>query len=34
MGLEGIVSKKRNSIYLPDRSRSWIKVRNPDSPAM
>jgi len=34
MGLEGIVSKKRDSIYLPECSRSWIKVRNPASPAM
>ncbi len=33
-GLEGIVSKKRNSIYISVRTKSWIKVRNPDSAAM
>jgi bifunctional non-homologous end joining protein LigD len=34
LGLEGIVSKRRNSPYVSGRSRSWIKVRNPDSAAM
>jgi ATP-dependent DNA ligase len=29
MGLEGIVSKR-----LPGRSTDWLKVKNPDSPAM
>jgi hypothetical protein len=27
MGLEGAVSKKRDSIYVPGRSRSWIKAK-------
>jgi hypothetical protein len=30
MGLEGIVSKR----LTPGRSRDWIKVKNPDNPAM
>jgi ATP-dependent DNA ligase len=34
LNYEGIVSKKRDSIYLPGRSRSWIEVRNPASAAM
>jgi ATP-dependent DNA ligase len=34
MGLEGIVSKRRNSRYQSGRCRDWIKVKNPDSPAM
>src|ERR1700694_3963390 len=32
--LEGIVSKKRNSIYISGRAKCWIKVRNPESAAM
>jgi bifunctional non-homologous end joining protein LigD len=34
LGLEGIVSKRRHSAYRSGRSKSWIKVKNPDSPAM
>jgi bifunctional non-homologous end joining protein LigD len=34
LGLEGIVSKRRNSRYRSGRSKDWIKVKNPDSPAM
>jgi ATP-dependent DNA ligase len=34
MGLEGIVSKRRESAYKPGQSKHWIKVKNPKSPAM
>jgi bifunctional non-homologous end joining protein LigD len=34
MGLEGIVSKRRDSPYVSGRAKSWIKVRNPASAAM
>jgi bifunctional non-homologous end joining protein LigD len=34
MGLEGIVSKRRDPPYRSGRVRSWIKVKNPASPAM
>jgi bifunctional non-homologous end joining protein LigD len=34
MGLEGIVSKKLTAPYRSGPSRDWIKVKNPDSPAM
>jgi bifunctional non-homologous end joining protein LigD len=34
MGLEGIVSKRLSAPYRSGPSRDWIKVRNPDSPAM
>jgi ATP-dependent DNA ligase len=33
-GLEGIVSKRLSSPYRSGPSRDWIKVKNPDSPAM
>jgi bifunctional non-homologous end joining protein LigD len=33
MGLEGIVSKGRDSVYRSGRSPAWVKVKNPDSPA-
>jgi bifunctional non-homologous end joining protein LigD len=33
MGLEGIVSKRRDLPYGSGRVRSWIKVKNPASPA-
>jgi bifunctional non-homologous end joining protein LigD len=33
-GLEGIVSKHRDRAYRAGRSRHWIKVKNPASPAM
>ena len=34
MGLEGIVSKRLSASYRSGPSRHWIKVKNPDSPAM
>jgi hypothetical protein len=34
MGLEGIVSKRLTVPYKSGPSRDWIKVKNPDSPAM
>jgi ATP-dependent DNA ligase len=34
MGLEGIVSKRLSSPYRSGPSRDWIKLKNPDSPAM
>jgi ATP-dependent DNA ligase len=34
MGLEGIVSKRLTAPYRSGPSRAWIKVKNPDSPAM
>jgi bifunctional non-homologous end joining protein LigD len=33
-GLEGIVSKRRESIYRAGRSPSWVKVKNRQHPAM
>jgi hypothetical protein len=33
-GLEGIVSNKLSAPYRSGPSRDWIKVKNPDSPAM
>jgi len=34
LGLEGIVSKRLSPPYKSGPSRDWIKVKNPDSPAM
>src|SRR4051794_38028636 len=34
MGLEGIVSKRRDSTYKAGPSGHWIKVKNPKSPAI
>lgn len=34
LGCEGIVSKQRASPYRSGRVRTWIKVKNPNSPAM
>ena len=34
LGLEGIVSKRRGFPYRSGRCKSWIKVKNPTSPAM
>jgi bifunctional non-homologous end joining protein LigD len=34
LGLEGIVSNKLSAPYRSGPSRDWIKVKNPDSPAM
>ena len=33
MGLEGIVSKRRDSRYVSGRSPHWIKSKNPNAPA-
>src|SRR5262245_27167631 len=33
LGLEGIVSKKLNAPYRSGQTKSWIKVKNPNSPA-
>jgi bifunctional non-homologous end joining protein LigD len=34
MGLEGIVSKRLSAPYRSGRSTDWLKIKNPDSPAM
>jgi ATP-dependent DNA ligase len=34
MGLEGIVSKRRDSLYRSGRSPHWIKSKNPAAPAV
>ena len=34
MGLEGIVAKRRDKPYKSGRSPDWIKVKNPDAPAV
>jgi ATP-dependent DNA ligase len=34
MGLEGIVSKRLGSPYRSGRSPDWVKMKNPDSPAV
>ena len=34
VGLEGIVSKRLTAPYRSGRSSDWLKVKNPDSPAM
>jgi bifunctional non-homologous end joining protein LigD len=34
MGLEGIVSKRLTAPYRSGPSRDWLKVKNPESPAM
>jgi bifunctional non-homologous end joining protein LigD len=34
MGLEGIVSKRLSKPYQSGRSGHWLKIKNPDSPAM
>jgi ATP-dependent DNA ligase len=34
MGLEGIVAKRRDRPYRSGRSPDWIKVKNPDAPAL
>ncbi len=33
LGLEGIVSKRLTAPYKSGPCKSWIKVRNPESPA-
>jgi bifunctional non-homologous end joining protein LigD len=34
LGLEGIVSKRIDMPYSSGRTKSWVKVKNPPSPAM
>ena len=34
MGLEGIVSKRLGSRYVSGRSKDWLKMKNPDAPAV
>src|SRR5260370_23810798 len=34
LGLEGIVSKRLGSFYRSGRSRDWIKLKNPNAPAV
>ena len=34
LGLEGIVSKRRDLPYRSGRSKAWLKVKNPASPAI
>jgi ATP-dependent DNA ligase len=34
MGLEGIVSKRKDSRYSSGRSLLWIKSKNPNAPAV
>jgi bifunctional non-homologous end joining protein LigD len=34
LGLEGIVSKRKGSPYVSGRSSHWIKLKNPESPAV
>jgi bifunctional non-homologous end joining protein LigD len=34
LGLEGIVAKRRDRPYRSGRSADWIKVKNPDAPAV
>jgi ATP-dependent DNA ligase len=34
MGLEGIVSKRLSKPYQSGRSGHWLKIKNPESPAM
>jgi bifunctional non-homologous end joining protein LigD len=34
MGLEGIVSKRLGSCYRSGRSNDWLKMKNPNAPAV
>ena len=34
MGLEGIVSKRKDSLYRSGRSPDWLKSKNPAAPAV
>jgi bifunctional non-homologous end joining protein LigD len=34
MGLEGIVSKRKGSLYRSGRSEHWVKAKNPSAPAV
>ena len=30
LGLEGVVSKRAGSLYKSEKSRNWLKTKNPD----
>jgi ATP-dependent DNA ligase len=34
MGLEGIVSKRLGSRYVSGRTTDWLKMKNPNAPAV
>jgi ATP-dependent DNA ligase len=34
LGLEGIVSKRKGSPYRSGRSADWLKMKNPEAPAV
>jgi hypothetical protein len=34
LGLEGIVSKRKDSVYRSGRSPDWLKMKNPAQPAV
>jgi ATP-dependent DNA ligase len=34
LGLVGIVCKRRDTPYWSGRSKTWVKIKNPESPAM
>ena len=34
MGLEGVVSKRKDSMYRSGRSPDWLKMKNADAPAV
>ena len=34
LGLEGIVAKRRDRPYRSGRSADWVKVKNPEAPAV
>jgi bifunctional non-homologous end joining protein LigD len=34
LGCEGIVSKRLGSLYCSGRSKQWLKVKNPEAPAV
>jgi bifunctional non-homologous end joining protein LigD len=34
LGLEGIVSKRKDSVYRSGRSPDWLKMKNSDAPAV
>jgi hypothetical protein len=34
LGLEGVVSKRKDSAYRSGRSPDWLKMKNPSAPAL
>jgi bifunctional non-homologous end joining protein LigD len=34
IGLEGIVSKRRDSVYRSGRTKAWVKIKNPNAPGV